>query len=74
MDYIKISEKQHVRLEPKKDIPVAAALAEAIVVCGKYKIEADLEYNGFTFGIDADSDWTQLIREYRHWLREQNKN
>jgi hypothetical protein len=68
MKYIEIKPRQHIALNAMPGSTPTQAIVEAIWFCIANKTEqCDLHYNGFTFGIDPDSDINQLVAEYRAW-------
>ena len=68
MNYIEIEKEQQINLVAKKGATPTQAILTAIEFCKEYKpSQCDLEYFGFTFGIEPDSDINQLVSEYSYW-------
>jgi hypothetical protein len=68
MNYIEIEKEQQINLVAKKGATPTQAIHTAIEFCKEHKIsQCDLEYFGFTFGIEPDSDINQLVSEYSYW-------
>lgn len=68
MNYIELEKDQQINLVAKKGATPTQAIHTAIKFCKKHKTsQCDLEYFGFTFGIEPDSDINQLVSEYSYW-------
>lgn len=68
MRYIEIKHGQRIELNARDGVTPTQALVDAVAFCITHKTEqCDLHYNGFTFGIEPDSDINQLVAEYRAW-------
>lgn len=68
MRYIEIKPRQRIEMNAMTGATPTQAIAEAIFFCISNATEqCDLHYNGFTFGIEPDSDINQLVAEYRAW-------
>ena len=68
MNYIELEKDQQINLVAKKGATPTQAIHTAIEFCKEHKTnQCDLEYFGFTFGIEPDSDINQLVAEYGYW-------
>lgn len=70
MRNIRIAHNQDINLEALPDTTPAQAIYEAIAFkslnnCG----QVDLSINGFTIGIELDSDIHSLAKEYHEWKK-----
>lgn len=76
MLHIKIKPHQKIVLQGKFGSFAKEAIVEAINFCKENKFsECDLEYFGFTMGIEPDSDIEQLTKECNIWhLTKKNNN
>ena len=69
MYYIELEKDQQIKLVAKKGATPTQAIHTAIEFCKEHKTcQCDLEYFGFTFGIEPDSDINQLVADYSYWL------
>ena len=74
MNYIELEKDQKINLVAKKGATPTQAIRTAIMFCNEHKTsQCYLEYFGFTFGIDPDSDINQLVAEYSNWRSLQNE-
>lgn len=72
MTYIEIEPNQTINLMAKRGATVSQALHEAIEFSTKHKTDqCDLYYQGFTFGIEPDSDINGKVKEYENWKLKQ---
>lgn len=72
MTYIEIEPNQAINLMAKRGATVTQALHEAINFCRNHSTEqCDLYYQGFTFGIEPDSDIAGKVKEYADWKLKQ---
>ena len=68
MNYIEIEKAQQINKKKKKGATPTQAIHTAIEFCKEHKTsQCDLEYFGFTFGSEPDSDINQLVSEYSYW-------
>lgn len=75
MRYIKIAPEQKIILKAKRGVTPTQAIWEAIKFCQEHNTkECDLVYEGFTFGIEPDSDINQLVGDYWHWYQSPKVN
>lgn len=68
MNYIEIEKNQEINLVAKKGATPTQAIHTAIEFCKEHETnQCDLNYFGYTFGIETDSDINQLVSDYSYW-------
>lgn len=68
MNYIEVEKDQQINLVAKKGATPTQAIHTAIEFCKEHQTsQCDLDYLGFTFGIEPDSDINQLVADYSYW-------
>ena len=73
MENIKIV-NQFIRLKNKPETTPSRAINEAINFCIEHKIsECELDYEGFLFDIEPDSDLKEKVSEYYRCKNSKNK-
>jgi hypothetical protein len=70
MQYLNYAPQTAVYFTPKKGTTVAQALNEAIEFVKAHHIKnCELYYNGFCFGIEANSNINELVSDYVNWIK-----
>lgn len=77
MNFLKLNSSQYIELEPRCNCSVHTAIEEAIDFVNEHDLKgADLNYEGFTFGIypdDYQNNRPKFVRnlelEFKAWLK-----
>ena len=68
MKYFKLAPEQDLEIIAKPNTPLIPTLLSAVNFVKKVKPKTcSLDYEGFLFEIEADSDIVKLAKEFREW-------